>query len=63
MNLLILIGLLISLWNKLPPLDKLLEIELKTTFMMEDMITCLVEKEMHKLKQVYGDDSYDQLIL
>jgi hypothetical protein len=46
LNLLILIGLLISSWNKLLPSVPLSEKELMTTFMMIDLMTCSPETPM-----------------
>lgn len=57
-NLLILIGLLISSWKKLLPSDKPLETELKTMSMMIDLIVCSIEKVTETSKVEYGD--YDR---
>ena len=47
LNSLILIGLLISSWNKLLPSVPLSEKELMTTFMMKDLMTCSPEPPMN----------------
>jgi hypothetical protein len=57
----ILIGLLISSWNKLLPLVLPSETELMITSMMKDLTVCSQEKVMLMLKLVFGD--YDQPIL
>merc|ERR1712194_816022 len=46
LNLLILIGLLTSSWNKLLPSVPLLEKELMTTFMTKDLMTCSPDNPM-----------------
>merc|ERR1711935_1132700 len=46
LNLLILIGLLTSSWNKLLPSVSLLEKELMTTFMTKDLMTCSPDNPM-----------------
>ena len=52
----ILIGLLISSWNKLLLLDQPSEKESMTMFMTIDLIVCFLGKEMKTLKKAFGVD-------